>query len=174
MKPYELIAALMLKEGIGPLPLAKKIGKPGLQSQIQKFKTGGVLNPERTTAVPLAAYFKIPTDAIYDEKIATAIAKEWGVEPPPIAATTAKAKGRSGSIDDDAKKMAEEFAKMSLAERKRLRQLMESIRAPGETTGERQMTARLYTLPRRRRQRIPLPLDAPLAQVVSINSTRIE
>ncbi len=58
------------------MPLAKKIGKPGLQSQIYKYLNGGVDEPARSTAEPIAAYFNIPVDALYDERIAAVVAQE--------------------------------------------------------------------------------------------------
>jgi hypothetical protein len=79
MKPYQLIAALMAREGLGALPLAKKIKKPNLQPQIHRFMHGEVESPSRSTAAPIAEYFGIPVDAIYEEKIATAIAAERGL-----------------------------------------------------------------------------------------------
>ena len=79
MKPFELIAALMQREGLGPLPLAKKIGKAKLQPQIHRFSRGEVANPDRTTAVPIAEYFHIPVEAIYDERVATKVARELGI-----------------------------------------------------------------------------------------------
>jgi hypothetical protein len=76
MKPHELIAALMAREGLGALPLAKKMGKPKLQPQIHRFIHGEVAEPARSTAAPLAAYFQIPIEAVYEEKTATLVANE--------------------------------------------------------------------------------------------------
>lgn len=121
----------MQREGLGPLPLAKKMGKPGLQSQIQRFKDGDVQNPARTTAVPLAAYFSIPTDAIYDEKLATAIAKERGIEAP-LAPTAPRATGRRGQLDKEAQQMADEFANMNRTQRTQLKRLMDSLIESGK------------------------------------------
>lgn len=90
MKPYELIAALMQREKLGALPLAKRMNKPTLQPQIHRFINGNVANPARTTAVPLAAYFNLPVDAIYDEAVATTIAIERGIRASPAIAGTAK------------------------------------------------------------------------------------
>lgn len=79
VKPYLLIAALMRQQNTGPLPVAKAIGQVKLQSHFQKFKSGQVDEPARTTAAPLAKYFDIPIEAIYDEKIAGQIARERGL-----------------------------------------------------------------------------------------------
>ena len=85
VKPHQLIAGLMQKAGLGPSPLAKKMGKPKLQPQIHRFVNGQVANPERKTALPLAEYFGLPLEAIYDEKLATKIAAERGIQVPPAA-----------------------------------------------------------------------------------------
>jgi hypothetical protein len=79
VKPYQLVAALMAEENIGPSPLAKKIGKPKLQPQLHRFINGEVGEPRRSTMEPVAKYFKLPIEALYDEKLASAIAKERGV-----------------------------------------------------------------------------------------------
>lgn len=95
MKPFELIAALMHREGLGPLPLAKKIGKAKLQPQIHRFSRGEVANPDRSTAVPIAEYFHIPVEAIYDERIATEVARELGITAVAPASSTAPRKKTS-------------------------------------------------------------------------------
>jgi DNA-binding XRE family transcriptional regulator len=92
MKPFELVAALMHREGLGPLPLAKKIGKAKLQPQIHRFSRGEVANPDRTTAVPIAEYFNIPVEAIYDERIATEVARELGITAIVTSSTSAPRK----------------------------------------------------------------------------------
>lgn len=79
VKPHELIAALMARENLGPLPLAKRMGYPKLQPQIHRFVRGEVAAPKAATAAPLAAYFKIPLEAIYDEKAATEAARALGI-----------------------------------------------------------------------------------------------
>lgn len=80
VKPYQLIAALMHRDGLRTLPLAKKMGKPALQPQLHRFVRGEVPSPDHTTAAPLAAHFKLPLDAIYEEKVATAIAAAQGLK----------------------------------------------------------------------------------------------
>lgn len=83
MKPYQLIAALMQRQGLGALPLAKAMGKPKLQPQIHRFIRGEVREPARTTAEPIAAYFGIPTEAIYSEALATQVARDLDVSDAP-------------------------------------------------------------------------------------------
>lgn len=61
------------------MPLAKALGNGRLQSKIYKFINGQVAEPARSTAEPIAAYFKIPLDAIYSEEVATAVAQQLNV-----------------------------------------------------------------------------------------------
>jgi transcriptional regulator with XRE-family HTH domain len=122
MKPHELIAALMKKEGLGPLPLARKLGNAGLQPQIHRFWRGEVPEPKNSTAAPLAKYFNIPLEAIYDEKVATLVAKERGLSVVPLPAPrAAKAKqaAATGELDEASLLMARRFAKLGPAERAR-------------------------------------------------------
>ena len=72
----------MAQAGLGSMPLAKEIGKPELQSTIHRFIHGEVASPKRATAEALAAYFKLPVDALYDDKLATRIAIERELSPP--------------------------------------------------------------------------------------------
>ena len=80
VKPYQLIAALMAREGLGPTPLARKLGDRTLQPKIHRFKNGEVREPSPATVTPLAQYFGLPLEAFYDEKTATRIATERGVK----------------------------------------------------------------------------------------------
>lgn len=83
VKPHQLIAALMLERDLGTLPLAKAIGRASLQAPIYRFVHGEVASPKRSTAEALATYFRLPVDALYDERLATAIANERGLRTPP-------------------------------------------------------------------------------------------
>lgn len=128
VKPFQLIAALMHEKGLGVLPLAKAMGKPKLQSQIHRFVRGQVINPERTTAVPLAKYFGIPVDAIYEETVATAIANQRGLKVVPQAPVrTRKTKGdqQGAEFDADVLAAARRYAALSAAERQRVDDLMQ-------------------------------------------------
>ena len=69
----------MAREGLGPLPLAKRMGQPKLQPQIHRFVNGGVAAPRASTAAPLAAYFGLPLEAVYDENVATEEARARGI-----------------------------------------------------------------------------------------------
>lgn len=143
VKPYELFAALMTMEG-GSMPLARKMGSVRIQSKLHKFAAGGVANPARATAEVIAKYFKIPVDAIYDEKVATAIAKERNISaiPAGIAAATKKpAQKKRTAQEERAAKLVKDFMAMSPVEQQRLEMLMivardgvqpsEKWRAPG-------------------------------------------
>jgi hypothetical protein len=95
VKPYELIGALMHAQGVaGSSDLARKIGKPRMQPTIHKFLHGLTQDPARTTAEPIAKYFGLPNDAMYDETVATRIARERGVEALPEGMTPTARRGR--------------------------------------------------------------------------------
>jgi hypothetical protein len=138
VKPYQLIAALMARAKLGSLPLAKKMNRPELQSQIYRFSHGDVASPERTTAAPLAEFFGLPIDAIYDEKLATAIAKERGITALPTPEPKPRKKGAAQRLDGlsaEAVKFAREYEKLDPAERQRLRLLMLAARNGTNPTG---------------------------------------
>jgi len=87
VKPYELICHLVVERGLshelgkGALPLAKALGLPHRQSALHKFLAGEVHRPHPDSAAQLAAFFDLPLDAVYDERVATAIAAERGIAP---------------------------------------------------------------------------------------------
>lgn len=126
VKPYQLVAALMAREGMGPLPLAKKINKPALQPQIHRFVRGEVLEPSPSTAVPLATYFGLPLEAMYDEKAATAVARERGVTelPPEAMPIKKRRKVVAQAFDEDVMQVAALYAELSPEERQRFRALL--------------------------------------------------
>lgn len=130
VKPYQLVAALMHQAGLGALPLAKKMGKPKLQPQIHRFVKGEVLEPARTTAAPMALFFGIPIDAMYDEKVATAVAKERGLSELPTQLISTKPPRPKRSDESDARKLAADIQRLSPAERQRLRMMMMLVRDP--------------------------------------------
>lgn len=126
VKPFELIVALMLKEGIsnvpgkGAAPLSKRMNKPKLQPQIHRFINGQVASPDNTTAAPLAKYFDIPLEAIYDEKVATEVAKMKDVRlaAPPDAEDGKPKKqpvDRAAGLSDDALEQAAIYDKLDPA-----------------------------------------------------------
>lgn len=131
VKPYQLIAALMHAEGLGSLPFAKKLGKPGLQSQIHRFVNGGVDEPANSTAQPIAAYFKLPLEAMYQEKVATAIARERGITelPPAPPAPARKRKQATTPFDRDTMKIASRYAKLPAEARRQFWHLLQAAEA---------------------------------------------
>jgi hypothetical protein len=98
MKPHALLAALMNKAGLNSNKLAKEIKRPTMQSQIYRFSKGQVLEPARNTAEPLALHFGIPVDALYNEKTATAVAKELGLSELPAQLARASNKKNATAV----------------------------------------------------------------------------
>lgn len=72
MKPRELLRNLMNLEGLNPTSLARRTGDRTKQPQIHRFLTGEAREPKRSTLQPVADYFHIPVDALFDEQVATA------------------------------------------------------------------------------------------------------
>jgi hypothetical protein len=129
VKPYQLVAALMAREGLGPLPLAKKMGHVRLQPQIHRFSKGEVAEPAPSTAKPLAAYFKLPLEAMYDEKVATAVARERGITELPAQLPAAKKRAaKQQPFDEDTMRFAAAYQKLNPEERHRLRLLLQVAR----------------------------------------------
>lgn len=136
VKPHELIAALMDREGIGPLPLAKRLRKPELQPQIHRFISGAVASPKASTALPLADYFNLPLEAIYDEQVATDIAKQRGIEALPPK--PAKKRGDSKAPPVFAKQIAAWLANFPPEERD---QAVKNLRAALSNFSQADITA---------------------------------
>jgi DNA-binding XRE family transcriptional regulator len=82
VKPHELVKKLVDKAG-GEGPVARAMGMRTFQGTLHKVGAGKVDQPTRATAAKIAKHFKIPIEAIYDEKLATEIAgKLWGESRP--------------------------------------------------------------------------------------------
>jgi hypothetical protein len=107
MKAHELIYALMVREGKNPTSLAKALKKPGLQGQLHRFFQGQVARPGYGTAELVTKRYHLPLEAMYDAKVATAIAKERGIKPEPIPASKPRIKRFEPS--DEASALAREF-----------------------------------------------------------------
>jgi hypothetical protein len=121
------LAALMVRDGLNPTQLAKEIKRPTLQSQIHRLVHGEVGSPSAGTAAPLAAYFGLPLEAMYDEKVATALARERGVtELPPEMTPTKKKRSKvaAPALDEDAMQVAAQYAELGPEERQRFRALL--------------------------------------------------
>lgn len=89
MKSHDLIRALV-EQGGGTLPVAKAMRAPQFQGTLHKICAGHVAAPSHRSAERIAKHFKLPLEAIYDDNVATAIARERGIEVGTTAATSAK------------------------------------------------------------------------------------
>ena len=133
MKPHELIAALMRAQKLGALPLAKKMHLPKLQPSIYRFMRGEIASPAATTAVPLAKFFGLPLEAIYDEKVSTRIGRERDlkvVEPLPARKSgkkAAEAAGAGPEFDESARAVAVSYSEMDAADRAQVDRLCAQI-----------------------------------------------
>ncbi|MCL4695487.1 MAG: hypothetical protein KJ023_00270 [Burkholderiaceae bacterium] len=103
-----MLAALMREKGLGSLPLARAIGKPALQAPIHRFMHGNVAAPEPSTARPIAAYFSLPLEALYDEKVAAKVARERGLSV--VATPTSSTPRKRSSAPQDARLITELLA----------------------------------------------------------------
>jgi hypothetical protein len=136
MQPHQLIAALMHAQQLRTNALAASMRKPALQPSIHRFLAGQVKEPARSTAEPLAAFFNIPVEALYNPVEAARIAKQRGlsvVDWPPKQARARPSKDAAGGSakvaaiikmmqelsPSEAAAIAEHFAGPSDASRKR-------------------------------------------------------
>lgn len=79
MKAYQLIAALAAQHGLTSSGLAKALKRPTSQGQIHRYLHGHVKTPTAPTAMGMATLFNLPLEAIFDDALATKIAKERGI-----------------------------------------------------------------------------------------------
>ena len=70
VKAHEFIRWLVSRAG-GPLQVSKAMRTPSFQPTLHKICRGLVVSPKRATAERIAAHFKIPVDAVYDDTVAT-------------------------------------------------------------------------------------------------------
>lgn len=97
MKPYQLILGLMAQKGIaGALPLAKAANVPKKQPQVHRWLSGDVAEPKRATVEPIAKFFEIPVEAMYDDREATKIARDRGI-PDPLPTVDKRPRNRRAS-----------------------------------------------------------------------------
>lgn len=68
----------MHAQALTPTKLAKAMQRPKLQPHIHKFRAYGT-RPAYDTVKPIADFFKLPVEALLDEREATRIAKERGL-----------------------------------------------------------------------------------------------
>ena len=100
MQPHQLIAALMHAQQLRTNSLAASLRKPSLQPSIHRFLAGQVKEPARSTAEPIAAFFGIPVEALYNASEATRIATMRGltvVDWPPKQARARQPKDAPGT-----------------------------------------------------------------------------
>lgn len=73
------------------MAVAKAMGKTTFQGTLHKFCAGSVRSPSRETAERIATHYKLPIDALYNEKLATEEAHRLLSDlPPEVAAATAQ------------------------------------------------------------------------------------
>lgn len=76
MNPRALLQRLMDRDGLNSNSLAERLNNATTQPQIHKFLSGKAKEPRRSTLAPVARYFRIPLDALYDADIAVSAAKQ--------------------------------------------------------------------------------------------------
>lgn len=82
MQPHELVRALVqerTRTGKSLTEMACEMHKRSFQGTLHKFIHGLVREPSRTTAERIAHYFKLPLEAVYSERVATAEAARLGL-----------------------------------------------------------------------------------------------
>ena len=67
MNPRQFLQWLLDRNGENTNSLAEKLKGATTQPQIYKYLKGVSKEPKRATLAPVAAYFKIPLDALYSE-----------------------------------------------------------------------------------------------------------
>ena len=110
MKPYQLVLGLMAQQGIaGALPLAKAANVAKKQPQIHRWLDGSVSEPKRATLEPLAKFFDLPIEALYDEREATRIARDRGI-PDPLPTLDKRPRQRRASQVGELLKQVEQLS----------------------------------------------------------------
>lgn len=140
MQPHQLIAALMHAQQLRTNALAASMRKPALQPSIHRFLAGQVKEPARSTTEPLAAFFHIPVEALYNPVEAARIAKQRGLEVvdwPPKQARTRAPKETTGVSEKAAAiiKMLQELSPSDAAA------IAEHFAAPAGSSGKRDQQA---------------------------------
>jgi DNA-binding XRE family transcriptional regulator len=128
MKSHELIYALMHRQGLGSLTLAKKLKNPGLQAPIYRF-VRGQSTPEAETARQIAKYFDLPLEALYDDQVATKTAAARDLTVVPVAPP--KPRVRANEANRAAEVIAKKYDSLT-PERKRLIDLIMNSPGPEE------------------------------------------
>ena len=118
----------MHRQKLGTAALARALKQPKLQPSLHRLVRGEVSEPARATAEALATYFQVPTDAIYSEAAANAVADKMGlsvVDWPPAHQKRQAQEQRSG---DKLSEAAAAVAALSLEERQRLLEMFQPQR----------------------------------------------
>ena len=82
MEPRQLLQWLLNAHNLRATELAKRLResgkyeKPTTQPQISKFLNGVALEPKRETLAPVADYFKIPLESMYDSALADLVVSD--------------------------------------------------------------------------------------------------
>lgn len=132
MKPYQLILGLMAQKGIaGALPLAKAANVPKKQPQVHRWLNGEVAEPKRATVEPIAKYFEVPVEAMYDEREATRIARDRGIPDPPPTVEKRPRSRRASPVDE----LIKQVELLTKSERERLGLALAEMSAPFAAPG---------------------------------------
>jgi transcriptional regulator with XRE-family HTH domain len=97
MTSRELFRLLMAREGLNPYSLSKRLNGRTKQPQLHRYLKGSAAEPRRATLAPVAEFFKIPLEALFDDDAATEAARSLGLmgepaaEPPPARQPTTRA-----------------------------------------------------------------------------------
>lgn len=84
MEPRKLLQLLMAKSELNSNSLAAKLDNATTQPQIHKFLNGKAKEPRRATLAPVADYFSIPLDALYDPEVAATVAEQRRLAEPEL------------------------------------------------------------------------------------------
>lgn len=82
MDGKQLLKALMTEAKVNPNALANLLKNRSLQSQIQRFVDGKTRNPRWDTLLPVADFFQIRVEALFDADVARQVALERGLIKP--------------------------------------------------------------------------------------------
>lgn len=69
----------MEQQGLNPYSLSRRLDGKTKQPQLHRFLSNDALEPRRATLAPVAEYFGIPLEALFDDEVATATAARLGL-----------------------------------------------------------------------------------------------
>lgn len=77
MKTHDLLRELLHRSGLKASALAEKLKDQGVQqAQLSRFINGKTQEPKRSTLAPVADYFGISVEALFNEKLASMLLEE--------------------------------------------------------------------------------------------------